>query len=198
MYGYLLSFADRSRLSLACLRSSWRAASTRTESTDYTHHAACRSDSAQQSCTGQSQASAIAVIMCPSRLEINRQSECFCGCLWAQVVDEKAEHAILHTWKQKDHLIKRLKALRDNEYAHHESLEQEPLDGSFDIVDDQDAEEAQHGDYNSLPGSFEAATRPSSRASTDEFGALSAGMSLLHVNTFAVSPSRGGVDVHFY
>lgn len=62
-----------------------------------------------------------------------------------------------------------------------------PLDGSFDILDEEEAEEAQR--YSgTLPGSFESHTRPSnigSRASIDEFGSLSAGMSC-HVLLFIV------------
>lgn len=50
-----------------------------------------------------------------------------------------------------------------------------PLDGSFDILDDQEAQEAQYYG-SSLPGSFE--TERNTRASSiDEFGSLStAGM----------------------
>lgn len=106
--------------------------------------------------------------------------------------------------QQRDHLIKRLKALRDrpahvnnNEEAC--SSEQDGLDGSFDIVDDEESEEAQ---FNTLlPGSFESSNnttaRPSimsSRVSTDEFGALSAGMfTLFRCVTRSRSSTMGGV-----
>lgn len=99
-----------------------------------------------------------------------------------------AEHPCRCETKQKDHLIKRLKALRDRplqDGAQDIPTSEDattPLDGSFDILDDEEAEEAQQ--FGSLPGSFEsdrntaASFAMHSRVSTDEFGALSAGMFL--------------------
>lgn len=145
---------------------------------------ACRGSSAQQPSTGQSQASAATLTMCSTRLEVHRQGEPIrvfvlvdAGARWLK--------SALRTCTQRDHLIKRLKALRDSSNVHEPSSEQEGLDGSFDIIDEDETEEAAVA-HHSLPGSFEQASptstlraahsiAPSRTSTADEFGALSAG-----------------------
>jgi hypothetical protein len=109
-------------------------------------------------------------------------------------------------YTQRDQLIKRLKGLRDQPtrssslVTRTTSSEPEELDGSFDFIEDEDATTASHPLQLDLPRSFDGAAphstdpRPSfatSRVSTDEFGALSAGTPIYFFTLRPCSVGRG-------